>query len=114
VHGSPLADDESFDEQPRADDERLLAGVRETTVVFGHSHLQFQREGPNGTWLVNPGSVGSPRHGQPNAAWAVRSDDGSFELRRTEYDTRRAAAAFRVLGGSFGEFSAHRIETGSD
>jgi predicted phosphodiesterase len=114
VHGSPLADDQSFDEEPREDDERLLAGVDDTTVVFGHSHLQFQRQGPNGTWLVNPGSVGSPRHGEPNAAWGTRADDGTFELRRTDYDTERAAAAFRALGGSFGEFSAHRIESGSD
>jgi predicted phosphodiesterase len=114
VHGSPLADDESFDERPRADDDRLLAGVRGTTVVFGHSHLQFQRPGPNETWLVNPGSVGSPRHGEPNAAWGVRRVDGTFELRRSDYDTERAAAAFRALGGEFGEFSARRIETGSD
>jgi hypothetical protein len=114
VHGSPLADDESFDGTPRRSDVRLLDGVRAKTVVFGHSHLQFQRPGPHGTYLVNPGSVGSPRHGQPNAAWAVRRDDGRFELRRTGYDTERAAAAFRALGGDYGEFSARRIETGSD
>jgi predicted phosphodiesterase len=114
VHASPLADDESFDQEPREDDERLLAGVRDTTVVFGHSHLQFQRSGPNRTWLVNPGSVGSPRHGEANAAWAVRRADGVFELRRTAYDTDCAATAFRSLGGPFGEFSARRIETGSD
>jgi predicted phosphodiesterase len=114
VHGAPLADDQSFDEQPREDDERLLDGVHDTTVVFGHSHLQFQRAGPNRTWLVNPGSVGSPRHGEANAAWGIRRDDGTFDLRRTDYDTEHAAAAFRALGGVFGEFSAHRIETGSD
>ena len=114
VHGSPLADDQTFDGEPREDDERLLAGVHDKAVVFGHSHLQFQRPGPNGTYLVNPGSVGSPRHGEPNAAWGLRTDRGDFELRRTDYDTERAAAAFRALGGPFGEFSAHRIETGSD
>src|ERR687886_855579 len=102
VHGSPLSDVESFDEEPREDDERLLAGVSGRTVVFGHSHLQFERPGPRGTWLVNPGSVGSPRHGEPNAAWAVRGDDGTFEFRHTDYDTAAAAAAFRALGGRFG------------
>jgi diadenosine tetraphosphatase ApaH/serine/threonine PP2A family protein phosphatase len=116
VHGSPLADDQSFDAAPGEDDARLLAGVRDRIVVFGHSHLQFQRPGPDGTQLVNPGSVGSPRHGEPNAAWGVRNDRGrgEFELRRTDYDTERAADAFRALGSEFGEFSAHRIETGSD
>jgi predicted phosphodiesterase len=114
VHGSPVSDVETFDAEPRADDERLLGGEHDRTLVFGHSHLQFQRPGPNGTFLVNPGSVGSPRHGEPNAAWGVRSGDGTFEFRRTEYDTARAAAAFRALGGELGKFSAHRIETGSD
>jgi diadenosine tetraphosphatase ApaH/serine/threonine PP2A family protein phosphatase len=114
VHGSPLADDESFDIEPREDDERLLAGEHDRTIVFGHSHLQFQRPGPNGTFLVNPGSVGSPRHGEPNAAWAARPDSGEFELRRTDYDTARAAAAFRALGPPIGELFAHRIETGGD
>src|SRR5512132_3026791 len=92
LHGSPLADDESFDIEPREDDERLLAGEHDRTIVFGHSHLQFQRLGPNGTLLVNPGSVGSPRHGEPNAAWAVRRDGGEFELRRTDYDTAPPSA----------------------
>ena len=114
VHGSPLADDASFDAEPCEDDERLLAGVRDRVIVFGHSHLQFQRPGPDGTQLVNPGSVGSPRHGEPNAAWGVRTTGGEFELRRTDYDTERTAAAFRALDSEFGEFSAHRIETGSD
>jgi diadenosine tetraphosphatase ApaH/serine/threonine PP2A family protein phosphatase len=114
VHGSPLADDESFDIEPREDDERLLAGEHDRTIVFGHSHLQFQRPGPNGTFLVNPGSVGSPRHGEPNAAWAARRESGEFELRRTDYDTARAAAAFRALGAPVGELFAHRIETGRD
>ena len=53
VHGSPISDDESFHPDPNPDDERLLAGVRDRTVVFGHSHLQFRRPGPNGTDLVN-------------------------------------------------------------
>ena len=114
VHGSPLADDESFDSEPQEDDARLLNGVREQTIVFGHSHLQFQRPGPDSTYLVNPGSVGSPRHGEPNAAWAVRTDDGLFELRRTEYDTELAAAAVRAHDGPAADFFAHRIETGSD
>ena len=48
VHGSPLSDVESFAPQPQPDDERMLAGVRDRTVVFGHSHQQFRRPGPNG------------------------------------------------------------------
>jgi diadenosine tetraphosphatase ApaH/serine/threonine PP2A family protein phosphatase len=114
VHGSPLSDDESFAPEPREDDERLLAGVRERTVVFGHSHLQFRRPGPNGTDLLNPGSVGMPLDGDRRAAWALRADGGEVEFRRTEYDVGRAAAGYRRMGGDFGEFAAARIERGSD
>ena len=112
VHGSPLSDVESFHAEPQDDDERLLAGVRDRTVVFGHSHLQFQRPGPNGTHLLNPGSVGMPLDGDVRSAWATW--DGDFEFRRTEYDVEKAAAGYRALGGGFGEMAAKRIERGSD
>ena len=112
VHGSPLADDDSFAAEPQEGEERLLTGVRERTVVFGHSHLQFRRPGPNGTDLVNPGSVGMPLDGDRRAAWATW--DGDFAFRRVEYDVERAAAAYRAMGGGFGEFAARRIEQGSD
>ena len=112
VHGSPLADDESFAAEPQEGEERLLAGISERTIVFGHSHLQFRRPGPNGTDLVNPGSVGMPLDGDRRAAWATREVD--FAFRRTEYDVEAAAAAYRAMGGEFGEFAARRIEKGSD
>jgi predicted phosphodiesterase len=112
VHGSPLSDIESFAPQPEDGEEELLAGARDRTIVFGHSHQQFRRPGPNGTDLVNPGSVGMPLDGDVRAAWATW--DGDFEFRRTEYDFERAAAAYRALGGAFGEMAAGRIERGSD
>jgi predicted phosphodiesterase len=113
THGSPLSDVDSFPPQPSDDDERMLAGVTDKTIVFGHSHQQFRRAGPNGTTLVNPGSVGMPLDGDVRAAWATW--DGDFEFRRTEYDVAKAAAAYRAMGGGeFGEFAATRIEKGSD
>ena len=112
VHGSPLSDVDSFPPEPSEDDERMLNGVRDRTIVFGHSHQQFHRPGPNGTDLVNPGSVGMPLDGDVRSAWATW--DGDFELRRTEYDVAKAAAGYRGLPGEFGEFAARRIEKGSD
>jgi predicted phosphodiesterase len=114
VHGSPLSDVESFPAQPGDDDERMLAGVRDTTVVFGHSHLQFRRPGANGTELVNPGSVGMPLDGDVRAAYALRREDGEFEFCRVEYDVERAAAAYEALGDTFGAMAAKRIRRGSD
>jgi len=112
VHGSPLADDESFAAEPQEGEERLLVGARDRTIVFGHSHLQFRRPGPDGTDLVNPGSVGMPLDGDTRAAWATW--DGDFAFRRTTYDVEPAATAYRSMGGDFGEFAARRIERGSD
>jgi predicted phosphodiesterase len=112
VHGSPLSDVESFAPEPQADDERLLAGVRGRTVVFGHSHLQFRRSGPNETQLVNPGSAGMPLDGDRRLGWATR--DGDFTFHRTEYDVERAVAGFLGLRSKFGERVARRLERGSD
>src|SRR5712691_9964872 len=114
VHGSPLSDVESFPPEPGEDDERLLNGVRDKTVVFGHSHQQFRRPGPNGTTLVNPGSAGMPLDGDVRAAYALRGDDGEFEFRRVEYDVERAALGWERVGGDFATFAAQRVRRGSD
>jgi predicted phosphodiesterase len=114
VHGSPLSDVESFAAAPEPGEERMLAGVHDRTIVFGHSHLQFRRPGPSGTQLLNPGSVGMPLDGDRRGAYALRRDDGEFEFRRIEFDVERVAAAWRTRGGPFGELAAQRIELGSD
>jgi predicted phosphodiesterase len=114
VHGCVERDDDSFGIEPAPEDERRVGGVHDRTIVFGHSHLQFRRPGPNGTDLINPGSVGMPLDGDTRAAWAVRRAAGDFEFRRTEYDVGRAVAAWRALGGDFGRFAAERLERGRD
>ena len=114
VHGSPLSDVESFAPELGEDDERMLDGVRDKIVVFGHSHQQFRRPGPNGTTLLNPGSAGMPLDGDVRAAYALRRDDGEFELRRVGYDVERAALAWEKFGGTFGVFAARRLRRGFD
>jgi diadenosine tetraphosphatase ApaH/serine/threonine PP2A family protein phosphatase len=114
VHGSPLSDVDSFPAEAGDDDERMLNGVRDKTVVFGHSHLQFRRRGPNGTTLINPGSAGMPLDGDARAAYALRHDNGDFEFRRVEYDIERAAQAWDKMPGTFGQFAGKRIRQGSD
>lgn len=111
-HGSPLSDVESFPTEPDDGDLRLLAGVKERQVVFGHSHLQFRRAGPNETDLVNPGSVGMPLDGDTRAAWSIRLDDGQLEFRRTPYDL--APAVERMREYDWGELVAQRLLNGRD
>jgi diadenosine tetraphosphatase ApaH/serine/threonine PP2A family protein phosphatase len=92
-HASPLSDTRSFLPQPAEDEDQLLEGVGERRVVFGHTHLQFRRLRPDGTELVNPGSVGMPLDGDTRAAYALLYEDESIELRRVAYDHPAAAAA---------------------
>jgi diadenosine tetraphosphatase ApaH/serine/threonine PP2A family protein phosphatase len=111
-HGSPLSDVDSFAPEPEDGEERLLAGEADRTILFGHSHVQFRRPGPDETLLVNPGSVGMPLDGDPRAAWALY-EDGELELRRTEYDVERAATQMRTWG-EWAEPIVYRIEHGAD
>jgi predicted phosphodiesterase len=111
-HGSPLSDIESFAPEAQPGEERMLAGESERTILFGHSHQQFRRTGPNGTLLVNPGSVGAPLDGDSRAAWAIY-ENGEIGFRRTEYDVERAAAKMRSYG-DWAEPIVYRIQHGSD
>lgn len=48
-------------------------------------------------WLLNPGSVGQPRDGDPRAAWLLLDlTAGTAAWRRTAYDVDAAAAAIRA------------------
>jgi diadenosine tetraphosphatase ApaH/serine/threonine PP2A family protein phosphatase len=109
-HASPHSDVEAFLPEPAVTDAQLLEGVTAKRVVFGHVHLQFRREGPDGIELLNPGSVGIPLDGDRRAAWAVVRTDGSVELRRVEYDHQASADAIRERLGADGEVFAKRIE----
>lgn len=54
-------------------------------------------EGVHGRKLVlNPGSVGQPRDGNPDASWALYDGD-TVDFRRVPYDHARTAAKLRAL-----------------
>jgi diadenosine tetraphosphatase ApaH/serine/threonine PP2A family protein phosphatase len=106
-HASPGSDMDSFLPEPRDEDAELLMGVEARRVVFGHTHLAFERPGPASIHLVNPGSVGMPWDGDHRAAYALVDEDGGVELRRVEYDWRASARAVRKR---VGELPARRLE----
>ena len=67
-------------------------------VVLGHTHVQGA-ESVGGRLVVNPGSVGQPRDGDPDAAYAVLdADAGEVDLHRVPYDIDRVAAAVDDAG----------------
>ncbi|WP_254546202.1 metallophosphoesterase family protein [Halomarina pelagica] len=70
----------------------------ERALLLGHTHVQHD-EYVDGTLVVNPGSVGQPRDGDPRAAYAVLDVDGpSVEQRRVPYDVERVRAAVETAG----------------
>ena len=96
--------------------ELCLDAQQHRVCLIGHSHvaLSFSRfagepasgqtrgtgeelEVAEGEWLINPGSVGQPRDGDPRAAWlALDLDSWQAVYHRTEYDIDGAAAAIRA------------------
>ena len=105
-HASPRSDMQSFGAEPGPLDSELLDGASSRRVVFGHTHVQFQRTDSGGIELLNPGSVGMPWDGDHRAAYAVIDND-RIECRRVEYDWEASVAAVR---DRVAELPARRME----
>lgn len=113
AHGSPLDEDDYLVQM--ADVQPLRPHLKTPLTFVGHTHLQggfvlladgVQRIVPPGVlklagdfYLINPGSVGQPRDGDPRAAYALYwPEDEVVEYRRVEYDIATAAAKIRRAG----------------
>jgi predicted phosphodiesterase len=97
-------------------------------VLVGHSHvaLALSEKGDRvtggvapagseieleGRWLLNPGSVGQPRDGDPRAAWLLLDFDRRFAaFRRVPYSIEQTQAEMRARG--LPEPLAARLERG--
>jgi predicted phosphodiesterase len=91
-HATPRNDTEIFTRLTPED--RLLPifeGLGVSTVVCGHTHMQFDRM-IGTTRVVNAGSVGMS-FGEPGADWLLLGPD--VRLRHTRYDLARAAERIR-------------------
>ncbi len=72
------------------EDDRLVETPFEGALHWPHSAAAV---------LLNPGSVGQPRDGDPRAAWALVDPEAhSAELRRVSYDVERTVRALREAG----------------
>jgi predicted phosphodiesterase len=109
-HASPHSDMRSFPAERDAGDAELLQGVTERRVVFGHTHVQFQRTTADAVELVNPGSVGLPLDGDVRAAYALVRLDGAVELRRVRYEHAHAVEALRTRREPWADRIAQRLE----
>ena len=127
-HGAPFDEDHYiFD---ALDAHRALESARRPVCVFGHTHLpviftargaQLMADLPDedlrtltfesgSAYLINPGSVGQPRDGDPRAAFAVYRTDGEMLFRRVEYDV--AQAQRRISAAGLPQTLANRLAIG--
>ncbi|MBJ7354852.1 MAG: metallophosphoesterase family protein [Thermoleophilaceae bacterium] len=108
-HASPDSDMLGFTDQPAdTDAEAATSKFEANTIVCGHTHIQFARE-VGVVEVVNPGSVGLPFDGDRRAAYALLAPDGSFELRRVDYDFEAALDAAGELEGAWAELARTRL-----
>ncbi len=113
AHGSPRDPIWEYVLSPHAAEE-AFAATEEQLLLVGHSHVQLALALANGKAvgaaavadevvelaparrLLNPGSVGQPRDGDPRAAWLVVDAASSrATFRRTTYSIERTQAELR-------------------
>jgi predicted phosphodiesterase len=99
-----------------------IQAQRQRVALIGHSHVACYFSRPNGDsaveetigevadadtsleitagqWLINPGSVGQPRDGDPRAAWLMLDTDAwTAKFHRVEYPVELAAKAIIDAG----------------
>ncbi len=108
--------------------ERAFSSVGNPIVITGHSHIplcftkkktvtsQVLSAGdielvPGTRYILNPGSVGQPRDGDPRASYAVLDTEKNvFSVRRVEYDIK--AVARKISEAGLPLFLAERLFVG--
>ncbi len=108
VHGSPKDPDEYI--YPEDVESDLLKAGDCDILILGHTHVQFKKEHPEGI-IVNPGSVGQPRDGNPRAAFAVLdTDTRKIKLERASYNIEKVIED--MLAAHLPEKLAFRLRAG--
>lgn len=137
VHGSPRDEDEYV--LMRREAFSILAHAALPVTFFGHTHVQggfwidgaqqtqgvieMKYQSPegeqhftlelsgSGKYLINPGSVGQPRDGDPRAAFAIYdSDQRSVTFYRVPYEIEKAQE--KIFSAGLPERLAIRLEEG--
>ena len=120
VHGSPLDEDEYVTSVESA--RNVFSYLESNVTFFGHTHLQggfewiggryksiqrpkaWQSElqfrlDPDAAYLINPGSVGQPRDGDPRAAYALfDTSSRDVALHRIAYDSETTSRKIQSSG----------------
>lgn len=114
VHGTPRALNEYLYED--TDDlllEEVIDSAQADILVVGHTHKPFSRVF-RGCHIVNAGSVGRPKHGDPKAVYCILkiSSGIDVEFMKVSYDTETMSEA--ILAAGLPEAFAELIRTGKE
>jgi putative phosphoesterase len=101
VHGSPRRLNEYLHED--ISDEylkELLAESQADVLICGHTHIPYHKKPDIDKHVINAGSVGKPKHGDPQAVYALVEIDKevTVEFRKVPYDFESTARAIEASG----------------
>jgi predicted phosphodiesterase len=90
-------------------EDRIHGTDVEATILHDDEPYELKRTGRH---ILNPGSVGQPRDGDPRASYATLDlKDNLFEVRRVEYNIGLAQREMRRAG--LPDLLAHRLAVGA-
>lgn len=95
VHGSPNRLNEYvYEDTPLNEMIELIEKSGTDVLVCGHTHKPFNKK-INDRYLINAGSVGKPKHGDPMAAYVIIrfGEEIEVEIRKVKYDIEATARA---------------------
>lgn len=96
MHATPRDPLDEYLVADRSGWQAQVKGLDADIICVGHSHIQFHLEFER-IQVLNPGSVGQPRDGDPRCAYAI-VEDGKVHLRRVDYDIDATVEHLRKSG----------------
>ena len=95
---------------PRSELAEYYQDIQADVIVTGHTHMPYVKNFSDQI-LVNPGSVGQPRDGDPRASFAIfDTATGRIELGRLEYDITETSEYLEKL--NFPDYSLFCLKNG--
>jgi len=94
VHGSHRINNEYLFENSVAVDE-VTKEIKEDILICGHTHKPYYKV-INGKHVINSGSAGKPKHGNPNATYVhviVENEIVKVDIVEVKYDFEKVAQA---------------------
>jgi putative phosphoesterase len=111
VHSTPLIPEDWSYILTQHSAEKHFNYFTEIACFIGHSHRPEMFRSIDNRLIVNVGSVGQPRDGNPKSCYVVwETDTNEFELKRKEYDIKSVYK--KIVKAGLNEFLGERLMVG--